>query len=198
MKRCPQCEFIYEESQKHCDMDGAELVHAAKPIPSLKRPTKHTSRLVKSQKRKLAVRGAAIVLGAILSVAFYGFMHQSPPENLDLSSAQIAPRPSALLSTTAESDKALHSKVENQVLAELAQPASPSPGRSAQLLTTKARATNNSSPKVTSSPARSRLPAPRREVRRSEAIGAANHRSESKVGSFLRKTGRLLKKPFKR
>ncbi|HUE83223.1 MAG TPA: hypothetical protein VMM84_13995 [Pyrinomonadaceae bacterium] len=27
MKRCPECEFVYEDEQQSCDMDGAELVH---------------------------------------------------------------------------------------------------------------------------------------------------------------------------
>ncbi len=31
MKLCPQCEFIYEDDQKFCDMDGQELVHDPKP-----------------------------------------------------------------------------------------------------------------------------------------------------------------------
>lgn len=31
MKLCPQCEFIYEDEQKFCDMDGQELVHDPKP-----------------------------------------------------------------------------------------------------------------------------------------------------------------------
>ena len=26
MKLCPQCEFIYEDDQNTCDMDGKELV----------------------------------------------------------------------------------------------------------------------------------------------------------------------------
>jgi hypothetical protein len=30
MKLCPQCEFIYEDDQKFCDMDGQELVHDQK------------------------------------------------------------------------------------------------------------------------------------------------------------------------
>jgi hypothetical protein len=30
MKLCPQCEFIYEDDQKFCDMDGQELVHDPK------------------------------------------------------------------------------------------------------------------------------------------------------------------------
>lgn len=27
MKRCPECEFVYEDEQQLCDMDGAELLH---------------------------------------------------------------------------------------------------------------------------------------------------------------------------
>jgi len=27
MKLCSQCQFIYEDEQERCDMDGAELVH---------------------------------------------------------------------------------------------------------------------------------------------------------------------------
>lgn len=30
MKLCPQCEFIYEDDQRFCDMDGQELAHAPK------------------------------------------------------------------------------------------------------------------------------------------------------------------------
>ena len=32
MKRCPQCEFIYEDDQTLCDMDGKELVYHAGPV----------------------------------------------------------------------------------------------------------------------------------------------------------------------
>jgi hypothetical protein len=32
MKRCPQCEFIYEDYQTLCDMDGRELVYHSGPV----------------------------------------------------------------------------------------------------------------------------------------------------------------------
>lgn len=32
MKRCPQCDFIYEDDQSLCDMDGRELVYHAGPV----------------------------------------------------------------------------------------------------------------------------------------------------------------------
>ena len=32
MKLCPQCEFIYEDEQSLCDMDGSVLVHTPNPV----------------------------------------------------------------------------------------------------------------------------------------------------------------------
>ena len=32
MKLCPQCDFIYEDDQRFCDMDGKELVHNSAPV----------------------------------------------------------------------------------------------------------------------------------------------------------------------
>lgn len=35
MKRCPNCEFIYEDDQSHCDMDGTKLALDSRPLPKL-------------------------------------------------------------------------------------------------------------------------------------------------------------------
>ena len=34
MKRCPQCEFIYEDDQSLCDMDGVLLVFDSRNLPN--------------------------------------------------------------------------------------------------------------------------------------------------------------------
>ncbi len=39
MKRCPQCEFIYEDYQTLCDMDGRELVYHSGPVAFEGSPT---------------------------------------------------------------------------------------------------------------------------------------------------------------
>ena len=46
MKRCPQCEFIYEDDQNCCDMDGVSLLHTQMtPAPPLhKSPKRNGSR----------------------------------------------------------------------------------------------------------------------------------------------------------
>ncbi len=35
MKRCPQCDFLYEDDQPRCDMDGAELVDDPRAVPDV-------------------------------------------------------------------------------------------------------------------------------------------------------------------
>lgn len=40
MKRCPLCDFIYEDDQSVCDMDGTELVHDSEElVPAAKDST---------------------------------------------------------------------------------------------------------------------------------------------------------------
>ena len=39
MKRCPQCDFIYEDDQSLCDMDGRELVYHSGPVALEGSPT---------------------------------------------------------------------------------------------------------------------------------------------------------------
>ncbi|HLA10491.1 MAG TPA: hypothetical protein VJ023_07830 [Pyrinomonadaceae bacterium] len=78
MKRCPQCEFIYEEDQSLCDLDGFELVHdslALVPVPTTPR------------KRSRRVSWAALTL-AFAAVFLLGFVIK--PTNVpEQSSASI-------------------------------------------------------------------------------------------------------------
>ena len=54
MKRCPQCEFIYEDDQSHCDMDGTRLNHDTHALPKLQALTT-TSEADKSKARGRSV-----------------------------------------------------------------------------------------------------------------------------------------------
>src|SRR6476660_6657057 len=99
MKLCSQCEFIYEDDQELCDMDGAELVYEPtlerafpnnavqlktelerraparlviplKPENSIARPP------VPGSRRRLALQIAAVaVLTAVSFMAFYATPH---------------------------------------------------------------------------------------------------------------------------
>ncbi len=101
MKLCPQCEFIYEDDQSLCDMDGSELVYdpgslsfagnvpfispelfQPAPIPAslTARPT--ASHPMRWQSRSSAVVAlAAIILAALLFVVYYARTHQARSGN---------------------------------------------------------------------------------------------------------------------
>ncbi|HEV2826059.1 MAG TPA: hypothetical protein VGW76_00550 [Pyrinomonadaceae bacterium] len=75
MKLCPQCDFIYEDNQGFCDMDGQELVHdsAAGVVDQTTPPEMSTSLPARSRGKRLSVLFVgAVVLTTLLSVIYLG------------------------------------------------------------------------------------------------------------------------------
>jgi hypothetical protein len=73
MKLCPQCEFIYEDDQNHCDMDGEALAYDTRPgvVPNALSPVAGR-KPVKSRLRVRVVPAvAAFVFPALLCLAYY-------------------------------------------------------------------------------------------------------------------------------
>jgi hypothetical protein len=179
MKRCPKCEFVYEDDQRFCDMDGIELAFNSRPLTSEENASLEPAvPPAKSQRRSLALVAVIAALGTLLFVGYHTFRHATAPKKTNQSPAkvtnnlQLAPNP------------------------EIAQPAatatpSPSPSPIRNL-----KAANTTSPNVNSSEARSRTSASKQEKKQPRPE-SANQKKESKVGSILKKTGRFLKKPFK-
>lgn len=92
MKLCPQCEFIYEDDQKFCDMDGQELVHDPRPraftdntaaLPSLSQVLKSEHAAPQSEHATAPVTKIHIPLPGPMP---------SPAAN---AAAAVAPRPSS-------------------------------------------------------------------------------------------------------
>jgi len=80
MKLCPQCDFIYEDEQGFCDMDGRELVHnRTSRIVDQSAPPKFTANPAAQSRRKRvpALLAGAAVLAALLSVIYLGQRQQS-------------------------------------------------------------------------------------------------------------------------
>src|SRR6267142_192389 len=76
MKLCPQCDFIYEDDQLFCDMDGKGLVNNPMPIgteQNVVRPTRITINLpAKPQSRRArSLVFAGVALTALLSVIYF-------------------------------------------------------------------------------------------------------------------------------
>lgn len=61
MKRCPECSFIYEDEQCICDMDGQALVHDPRPIPKRKRNAAKVAKLSSRSFVVTAIVGIALV-----------------------------------------------------------------------------------------------------------------------------------------
>jgi len=80
MKLCPQCDFIYEDNQGFCDMDGQGLVHdSASGVVDQTTPAKMSTSLpARSRRKRLSVLFVgAVVLTTLLSVIYLGQRQQS-------------------------------------------------------------------------------------------------------------------------
>lgn len=190
MKRCSQCDFIYEDDQHLCDMDGHDLVYE----PTLQQPqvsaakaaTEPPARPYNSRVRHQALAAAvAVLIAIILSVGYSGFSREYAPQNTEAPSTnfirppQSAPDPTPTPAVTPTS----------------AVTPAPAPRNSPQ--SDKTRVTGNPVAPLARSTPRIPSTAPRRVTVRSQPA-KANHKKESKIGGFLKKTGRMLKKPFQR
>lgn len=160
MKRCPKCEFIYEDDQSLCDMDGVLLVLDSRTLPNL-----HALQTVPAKnppKRNRAVPAfATLILALVLGLVYYVSTQRRAAQITD-----IPPQPIAASTTNV---------VPVNPLPEA--PKSEPPKSTAAAVPAK---------KVVAKPA----PSPTKTK-------VDEKKDDSKVGNILKKTGRLLKKPFK-
>ena len=182
MKRCPQCEFIYEDDQSLCDMDGALLVLDSRTLPNL-----HALAPVDMPVARVASKAhwrhrtfpamAALILATVLSLVYFVSSQRRPaPVNVPSVTlpasnlvapveAKPAPEPPPATETNGAAPEA-----KEEPKPEGKAPAAPPASKAASK-------PNTSTTK----------PKPAQESRK----------DDSKVGSILKKTGRILKKPFK-
>lgn len=177
MKRCPQCEFIYEDDQSLCDMDGVLLVlddrtlpnlHALAPVPKV--PVKAQS------KRNRAVPAfATLILALVLGMVYYVSMYRRPAQNTDTPSAAAATAPEPVAPVVNPTPEPQPSQ---EVQAPAPEEPKPAPAKQPETKPGKKEPVKTASVTPTKTASE-----PKKE--------------DSKVGSILKKTGRILKKPFK-
>ena len=200
MKRCPKCEFIYEDDQNLCDMDGVRLVFDGRSLPNLHAlaPVQATAIGPRTHWRHRTFPAmAGLILVTVLSLVYFVSTQQpkpsatsvpgSAPITVSVPTAESGPATS--VSTTPNSDSTTAATDTNQT---------PPPPTVAELnaATTKpdkSKAEKKSDPPKASTPAPKSASKPTTTQRQPEEP----KKDESKVGSILKKTGRLLKKPFK-
>lgn len=180
MKRCPQCEFIYEDEQSLCDMDGVLLVFDSRALPNLHALATVSAPIPgKTARRNRMVPAFAtlVLMLAVASVYYVSTLRNSAPTNFTPASVTsttaeapvvVPPEPTpAEVETPKEEPRETHVSPVAQPASRAAQPAAPPPA--SRKATTTKPTTTKSEPK----------------------------KEESKVGSILKKTGKLIKKPFK-
>ena len=177
MKRCPQCEFIYEDDQSLCDMDGVLLVFDARTLPNL-----HALATVSSpipgktaRRNRMVPAFATLILMLVVGSVYYVSTTRNAADNF--SSASVPAASAAAAAPAIEPTPQVISEPTPQAISEPAKetPETPAPAE-AKSTTTPARKVTVTKPVATK-------PAPKKD--------------DSKVGSILKKTGKILKKPFK-
>jgi len=174
MKRCPQCEFIYEDDQSLCDMDGVLLVFDSRKLPNL-----HAIATVppKSSKRNRAVPAfATLILALVLGMVYYVSTRRTPISPPTTVTTAAAPAP--LVNPTPETKPSESTEAVVETPKEEEKPAVPK-----QSTVTPAK-----------KPAAKAAVAPQAPQPKPSPM---EKKDDSKVGSILKKTGRILKKPFK-
>lgn len=173
MKRCPQCEFIYEDDQSLCDMDGVLLVYDSRILPNLHALTTVPVQPKPQPKRNRAVPAfATVILALVLGMVYYVSIHRKAVQNTYM------PPPAANTASTSDPAPAVvpTPEVQPQPVAEEPKPTTVKPAAA-----------------VAPAPAPPRKSAAKTPV----AVKPEPKKDDSKVGSILKKTGNLLKKPFK-
>ena len=118
MKLCPQCEFIYEDDQNVCDMDGEALVCenrlgvSHRPIPTATAVT--GARLTKRQLRIMVMAVVAgVVFPALLCLAYYSSLTLFDSAFASRSAKPEAPETSQQQHIAPQQDNSLSSPVTN-------------------------------------------------------------------------------------
>ncbi len=202
MKRCPHCEFIYEDDQSHCDMDGTRLTHDAHALPKLQSLTTTSTSGDNSKARSRVVAVVAtLVLAGVMALVYYVSIRQAPrTTTVAISPTVEAAQPSAEVSPVAASDGAMPTNTEAS--------------EKAQTIPSTEDTNTADKPKVNESdtPESEAKPSPKPDTNRtikstpqarstsqtSAATAKPQEKDDSKVKSALKKTGRFFKKalPF--
>lgn len=171
MKRCPQCEFIYEDDQSLCDMDGVLLVFDSRALPNLHAFTTVPAKAQAKRNRAVPVF-ASLTLALVLGMVYYVSTSRKA------SQSTYTPPPPSAASVVIPAPPVENPTPEAKAV-EIAKPAEPAEEP-------------KSTPKAVSAPAAKKSTKATPVVKPVEA-----KKEDSKVNSILKKTGRILKKPFK-
>jgi hypothetical protein len=182
MKRCPQCEFIYEDDQSLCDMDGILLVFDTLNLPKPKASSNS------KWKNRLVPAVAALVLGTVFLLVYYVSTHQRPGPVITPGLDAVNGAQTTSTGANARSQGGDIQGAVNESEIKPTENAHPSTMDVA----------NESKPRASSTSASKDSKQKTNPKSAPKTQSSANaQQDDSKIGSLIKKTGRLLKKPFK-
>lgn len=209
MKRCPQCEFIYEDDQSRCDMDGIDLVFE-NPTPSLTSPQP-----APRAKRNSSRRSVLSICGVVLGVLVFAIGFASLERALSVSPEPAAP-PQATVSQNAPQEEIVNRPPK--AAAEPVEPVGEDPTVTMVSNTAKASHVADREPArdltaqpveplqrnslgtrgvvLGSVPRQDRIEAARPQAGMIQPTPPPAKKNDSKVVSIVKKTGRFFKKAF--
>jgi hypothetical protein len=195
MKRCAECQFIYEDADQRCDMDGSVLVHDPRWFDD-------SSTLVSPPARRgriLLLFVVNVVLATVLAADYYSFSHRDGPWGVAAASAKAKVDSTPMTSVISESAAAAGNALPDSSPADLVTPAQlAAPVPSAPLFES-ARENEKAERKSFENRNSKRASTPRvtKETRPAPKAERTQKPEDSKVRSMLKKAGHFLKKPFK-
>ena len=178
MKRCPQCQFVYEEEQAFCDMDGARLVHDTHALPP--------SGQLQTEPPRSAWKNPLLVVIPIVAITMLAFFALRPAAT----APPVEPMPTAAQSEASQppTDNSPNSN-ETPSREEASNQADENENRQ-----------KNAQKQAASSPTASRSGRPRSTATpRNQPVTTKRReeKNENRLGSIFNKTKRIIKKPFK-
>ena len=225
MTRCPTCDFIYEDDERLCAMDGTGLVNVSGPLPFEESALQQSAARTNSHGHSLTLIAAGIVVAIALVLYFHNVAKrnalQSNPDGaaktynpsqpdgqnpavvipVETATPFFTPSP-AFNPTPPKTDaprKTYGARQPGDIRAVPVETETPLPSP-VPSLPTRAKIDVLSDKSVSwpvkpnPPPSESRpSPTAQKEVKPTDT----NQKNESKITSFFKKAGRVLKKPFK-
>lgn len=193
MKRCPHCEFIYEDDQSHCDMDGTKLAHDSRSLPKLQSLSTTDSRPDSRWRGRAVPVFASAILVIVLGLVYFVSIRQVvPPTNGGSISTAVeipanistspSPTPSVPEETSLATDTPLQTEANKEtpeeesvsIVGAPAKPVEPRPSKP--------------------STSRNIKPAQQAKSQKDGDAKDPSKKDDSKMRSILKKTGRFFKK----
>jgi hypothetical protein len=196
MKRCAECQFIYEDSDQRCDMDGSVLVHDPRWFEDSSTSASPPAR----RGRILLLFVVNLVLVTVLAADYYSFSHRNGLWGVTASAKAKVDSTPLMTPVISESATAPGSSIPDSSPAELVTPAQlAAPAASAPIYEA-ARDNGKAERKSSENRSSKRVSTPRattKETRPAPKAERTQKPEDSKVRSMLKKAGHFLKKPFK-